>query len=151
MMNITIKVEGLEPLVDAINRLVGGNAPINVSVAPVDASAMQNFQPVPQQPMPQVPTFQQPAAQQPMQTSVPTQPMQQQQMAMPQQTIPTTAMPQGYTQDQIAVAMTGLMDQGKQPVVMQILNTFGANSLLEVPVERYPELAVQMRGAGANI
>ena len=65
--------------------------------------------------------------------------------------IPTTAAPQGYSQDQIAVAMTGLVDQGKQPQVMQILAQFGAASLMQVPKEQYPALATQLRMLGANL
>lgn len=65
--------------------------------------------------------------------------------------LPTTATTQSYTQDQIAIALTGLIDQGKRDYVMQILGQFGAMSLMQVPVERYPELVTQLRGAGANI
>lgn len=65
--------------------------------------------------------------------------------------LPTTASPQAYTQDQIAVAMTGLVDQGKQPQVMQVLAQFGAASLMQVPKEQYPALAAQMRALGAAI
>lgn len=65
--------------------------------------------------------------------------------------LPTTATTQSYTQDQIAIALTGLIDQGKRDYVTQILGQFGAMSLMQVPVERYPELVTQLRGAGANI
>ena len=65
--------------------------------------------------------------------------------------LPTTASPQAYTQDQIAVAMTGLVDQGKQPQVMQVLAQFGAASLMQVPKEQYPALAAQLRALGAAI
>ncbi len=70
--------------------------------------------------------------------------------ALPSQ-VPTTATSQGYTQDQIAVAMTGLVDQGKQPQVMQILSLFGAASLMQVPKEQYGALATQLRALGANL
>ncbi len=65
--------------------------------------------------------------------------------------IPATALPQGYTQDRIAVAMTGLVDQGKQPQVMQVLAQFGAGSLMQVPKEQYPALATQLRMLGADL
>lgn len=65
--------------------------------------------------------------------------------------LPTTASPRTYTQDQIAVAMTGLVDQGKQPQVMQVLAQFGAGSLMQVPKEQYPALAAQLRMLGAAI
>lgn len=70
--------------------------------------------------------------------------------ALPGQ-IPTTAVSPKYTQDQMAVAMTGLVDQGKQPQVMQILSQFGAASLMQVPKEQYGALATQLRALGANL
>lgn len=65
--------------------------------------------------------------------------------------VPTTAPAPAYTQDQIAVAMTGLVDQGKQPQVMQVLSQFGAGSLMQVPKEQYGALATQLRMLGANL
>ena len=65
--------------------------------------------------------------------------------------VPTTAVPLTYTQDQIAVAMTGLVDQGKQPQVMQVLAQFGAASLMQVPKEQYQALAAQLRVLGAAL
>lgn len=65
--------------------------------------------------------------------------------------VPTTASAPAYTQDQIAVAMTGLVDQGKQPQVMQVLSQFGAGSLMQVPKEQYGALATQLRMLGANL
>ena len=65
--------------------------------------------------------------------------------------VPTTAPAPAYTQDQIAVAMTGLVDQGKQPQVMQVLSHFGAGSLMQVPKEQYGALATQLRMLGANL
>lgn len=65
--------------------------------------------------------------------------------------VPTTAPAPAYTQDQIAVAMTGLVDQGKQPQVMQVLSQFGAASLMQVSKEQYGALATQLRMLGANL
>lgn len=59
--------------------------------------------------------------------------------------------PQGYTQDQIAVAMTGLVDQGKMAQITQVLAQFGASSLMQVPTEQYGALATQLRMLGAAI
>lgn len=65
--------------------------------------------------------------------------------------LPTTAVPQEYTQDQIAVAFTGLIDTGRRDAVTQILGMFGAQALTQIPKEQYPELALKLREAGANI
>lgn len=67
------------------------------------------------------------------------------------QEVPTTAAPQEYTQSQVAVALTGLMDMGRRDLVMQILGMFGVQALTEIPKERYPELVLKLREAGANI
>ena len=68
-----------------------------------------------------------------------------------QQGIPTTAVPQDYTQDQMAVAFTGLIDTGRRDAVTRILGDFGVQALTQIPKERYPELALKLREAGANI
>lgn len=67
------------------------------------------------------------------------------------QGIPTTAVPQEYTQDQMAVAFTGLIDTGRGDAVHRILGDFGVQALIQIPKERYPELALKLREAGANI
>lgn len=65
--------------------------------------------------------------------------------------VPTTAVVQEYTQDQLAVACAGLVNQGKQPRLMQILQGFGVASLIELPKERYGDLATALRAEGAVI
>ena len=71
--------------------------------------------------------------------------------AVPAQGVPTTAVAQEYTQDQMAVALTGLIDTGRRELVTQILGAFGVQALTQIPKERYPELALKLREAGANI
>lgn len=65
--------------------------------------------------------------------------------------VPTTAVTQEYTQDQLAVACAGLVNQGKQGKLMQILQSFGVAALVDVPKERYGELAIILRAEGAVI
>lgn len=120
------------------------------------------------QPMPTVPS-QMPQAAQPVPVAQPPQPGQQAYsaqiaqktqlppqavtggIAVPPQGLPTTAVPQEYTQDQLAVAFTGLIDAGRRDAVTQILGMFGVQALTQIPKERYPELALKLREAGANI
>lgn len=163
-MEITIKIQGLDGLANAINNLAAAitgekaehtasqNIPVQQNLnsvtpqnTPIQQTAqipagqpVQTRQPVNQQIPAQVPVNQQP---------VNTQPVQNYQ----QTAVPTTAIVQEYTQDQLAVAMTGLMDMGKQQQLMEILQSFGAQSLMQIPKERYAELATVLRGAGANI
>lgn len=162
-MTVTVNISGLEPIAEAIDRLAqaigsGGVSTKLLTNAASDAPTMhQMLQPVPQNQagnpelgalgstpgaLPTTPASQLWPAIQPPQPNgdsrLPAQP-------------PTTTMPQAYTQDQIAVAMTGLVDQGKQPQVMQVLAQFGAASLMQVPKEQYPALATQLRVLGANL
>ncbi len=186
-MTITVDIRGLEPVVEAINKLAqalganGVETRINESVG--QASAQTASIQAPPQQMPGAQYQQNPAAPQggtyyqapgmiPTQQNsapvnyatqgnqIPVGNAQQvpqggtpptQQMAPTQGQIPTTAVAQGYTQDQIAVAMTGLVDRGMQPVVMQILGQFGAMSLQQITKEQYPALVTELRKAGANI
>lgn len=71
--------------------------------------------------------------------------------AAPASGLPTTVVPQEYTQDQMAVAFTGLIDTGRREAVTQILAAFGVQALTQIPKERYPELVLKLREAGANI
>lgn len=88
-------------------------------------------------------------------SAVPTAPMQQQPMqqapaqlpVQQQQAVPTSA-PQ-YTQQQLAVAATALLDAGHN--VTGLLQQFGVQAITQLPPERYGEFATALRQAGANI
>ena len=105
--------------------------------------------------VPPVQTVAQPApaapAQQTPVTPPPAQPAPVQQPAPGPQPLPTTAVTQEYTQDQISVAMAGLVSQGKQPEIMALIQGFGVSSLVELPKEQYGALAVKLREMGAQI
>ncbi|MCI9600509.1 MAG: hypothetical protein HFI17_08385 [Lachnospiraceae bacterium] len=146
MLEVTIHVTGLEKLADAIMSLSGMKNPAAAPAAgmwsgvPVSPTQTVPVQPGPAQiaptapaPVPGTPSTMSGA---PMQIPGP---------------IPTTAVPQEYTQDQIAVAMTGLSDQGRSAELVNILARFGVSSLVQVPKERYPELVLVLREAGAAI
>lgn len=161
-MEITIKITGIEGLVQAIGQLAQvlgqGNtvpqapvqplaagqqastpvAPSQVQVPPVATPPVQ----APQTPVP-------PVAMPPVQSQTPSPVVTQQ--VMPQAPIPTTHVAQSYTQEQIAVAMTSLVDGGKLDVVHGILAAFGVQALTEIPADQYPALALKLREVGANI
>lgn len=144
MLEMTIHVTGLEKLADALMSLSGMKNPAAVPAAGVGAgvpvSALPNV-PVQQGTVPVTSAAPVPAPAAPQ--TVPGMPM--------RGPIPTTAVPQEYTQDQIAVAMTGLSDQGRSADLVNILAGFGVSSLVQVPKERYPELVLALREAGAAI
>ncbi len=149
-MTVTINVSGLEPIVEAINNLARA----------LGAAGVSNPG------MPQTPSAPpaSPAAPNAAYTggtpgAMPTAGFNLQDSRLPfggtvpgSTSMPTSVpAPQGYTQDQIAVAMTGLVDQGKMAQITQVLAQFGASSLMQVPKEQYGALATQLRMLGAAI
>lgn len=149
-MTVTINVSGLEPIVEAINNLARA----------LGAAGVSNPG------MPQTPSAPpaSPAAPNAAYTggtpgAMPTAGFNLQDSSLPfggtvpgSTSMPTSVpAPQGYTQDQIAVAMTGLVDQGKMAQITQVLAQFGASSLMQVPKEQYGALATQLRMLGAAI
>lgn len=167
-MDVTIRIEKMDELIMAVNNLAAvytGKAKQEnqtLQQAPVQQPQIQQgLQTAPvQQQMQQQPyaqpaqqqAYAQPAQQQPSYNSADI--AQRNQLpvsAMTGSGIPTTAVVQEYTQDQVAVAMSGLMDAGKRDVVTQILASFGVQALLQIPKEHYPELVLKLREAGANI
>lgn len=172
-MTITVEIKGLEPIVEAVNKLAQalGTRGLGTELHESESqAALQTAQQTPAQAAPylaQGTYYQTPAvpAQQNPGSMIPTSPVNQLPLNPQQQAsqggmppaapaagqLPTTAAPQSYTQDQIAVAMTGLVDRGMQPAVTQILAQFGAMSLQQIAKEQYPALAAELRKAGANI
>ena len=67
----------------------------------------------------------------------------------PVPTVPTTA--QTYTQDQLALAASGLMDAGKLAELQQLLASFNVASLVQLPKEQYGAFATKLREMGAKI
>ena len=144
-MEVTINITGLENLVAAINRLAAAGGMNGAGMVQPSAPQPYGQAPAQQAPAPQQVPIQPPAPQS--YGQAPAQQAPPQQVPPQMGAVPTTAMPQEYTQDQLAVAMTGLVDRGMQPQVMGILNTMGCQTLLQVPKERYPELVLKLRKA----
>ena len=69
--------------------------------------------------------------------------------AAPLPTVPTAA--QTYTQDQLALAASGLIDTGKLAELQQLLAAFNVDSLARLPKEQYGAFATKLREMGAKI
>ncbi|MFT4415292.1 hypothetical protein ACLM5H_15635 [Fredinandcohnia humi] len=67
----------------------------------------------------------------------------------PQQAVPTSA--PTYTQNDLAVAATQLVDAGRMGEVQALIASFGAQSLLDLPTEQYGAFATKLRELGAKI
>ncbi len=158
MLEITVNVTGLEGLVAALQGLsVSTPGPALVADAvqplqqPIQAPPIQQMAP-PQtyQAPPQMappPTYQAPQQMAPPATVPVDQPVQQPVQSPP--TLPT--MDVSYTNEQLAVAMTSLVDAGKMDAVRALLNRFNAPSLMQLPKERYGAFANELRQMGAKL
>lgn len=63
--------------------------------------------------------------------------------------VPTTA--PNYTRDDLSRAAMTLMDKGMQTQLQQLIQSYGVNSLVELPQEQYGNFATALRGMGAQI
>ncbi len=89
-------------------------------------------------------TAPQPPVQAP-QPVAPTEPTQQVPQAPVQTQIPT------YTQQDLALAATQLMDSGKQQDVLNLIASFGVQALTQLPQEQFGNFATALRTLGAKI
>lgn len=123
---------------------VASSAPVIQSAAPVN----QTMTPaVMQNPVPTAQVITPPVMQNPV-------PMQQMQAPVMQNPIPTTAptaQPAVYTLEQLSLAAAPLMDAGKTDVLVALMQSFGVQTLQQLPQERYNDFAVAIRGMGAQI
>ena len=157
-MEITVNVTGLDNLANAIFALAkaAGNCKeetqvdatkvtpvVQQAVAPTETAApttttvpstppVQNVQPVP--------TTQTAQAAPVAQNTAPA--------ASP---VPTATATPTYPMEQLAVAATGLIDAGKMQDVQNTLASLGAQTLMDLPQEKYGEFASAIKAIGAVI
>lgn len=153
MLEITVNVTGLEGLVEALKGLA-----VRQGTAVMDAQAPQIQPPMTPAQAPPVnqdpPTVYAPAPQQmaPPVTVPVDQPVQQpmqQPIQAPPTGIPTSDV--NYTYEQLAVAMSSLVDAGKMDAIRALLNRFNIPSLMQLPKEQYGALANELRQMGAKL
>jgi hypothetical protein len=157
-MEITVNVTGLDNLANAIFALAKatGNCKeetqvdatkvtpvVQQTVAPAETAA-QTTTTVPSTPpvqnVQQVPTTQTAQAAPVAQNTAPA--------ASP---VPTATATPTYTMEQLAVAATGLIDAGKMQDVQNTLAYLGAQTLMDLPQEKYGEFASAIKAIGAVI
>ena len=104
--------------------------PDNLSPAVNQFIGQQPPAPSVQAPQPVAPTVltQQAPVQAPVQTQIPT-----------------------YTQQDLALAATQLMDSGKQADVLNLIESFGVQALTQLPQEQFGNFATALRTLGAKI
>lgn len=136
-MNIVIEIKAPD-LASAIQSLAEALKTSNVKI---DEPKTIEPQAQPEQqitsPTPAIPTSP------PVQTAQP--------QAQPEQTQPIPTQAPTYTMDQLAVAATQLMDAGKRNELIQLLQSFGVQTLTALPQEQYGAFATKLRELGAKI
>lgn len=65
--------------------------------------------------------------------------------------VPTATATPTYSMEQLAVAATGLTDAGKMQDVQNTLASLGAQTLMDLPQEKYGEFASAIKAIGAVI
>lgn len=65
--------------------------------------------------------------------------------------VPTATANPTYSMEQLAVAATGLIDAGKMQDVQNTLVSLGAQTLMDLPQEKYGEFASAIKAIGAVI
>ena len=65
--------------------------------------------------------------------------------------VPTATATTTYSMEQLAVAATGLIDAGKMQDVQNTLAALGAQTLMDLPQEKYGEFASAIKAIGAVI
>ena len=142
-MEITVNVTGLDNLANAIFALANaaGNCKEETQVqmdatkvAPVVQQAVAPTATVPNTP--------------PVQNVQPVPTTQTTPAASP---VPTATATPTYTMEQLAVAATGLIDAGKMQDVQNTLASLGAQTLMDLPQEKYGEFASAIKAIGAVI
>lgn len=85
------------------------------------------------------------------QTQLPVTPLPAAPVSKPAPAAVPTAAPKQYTLAEIQAACGPLMDAGKMNELAAVMQGMGVNSLMELPPEKYGELAVKLRALGARL
>lgn len=128
----------LQELHPDFEKTFGAKVPPAVPNPPVNTVPVQ--QPVQQQLVPPAPVAPQPSI--PVTAPAP--------QPAPAAVIPTAA-PKQYTLPELQAACGPLMDAGKMDELSAIIQAFGVTSLMDLPQDKYGELAVQLRALGARL
>lgn len=147
-LEVTINVPGLKELSEALMQLASAMGGKSAQVAGVAIGQVVHEQ----QSAEDVPLGNASSSQQNAPVTVPTPPAPDQTPAQPVQTpitVPTSE--PAYTREDLSRAAMQLMDKGMQAQLMQLIQSFGVASLMELSPEHYGNFATGLRGMGAQI
>lgn len=71
--------------------------------------------------------------------------------SVPQMQVPVSQTVEGFTQEQLAVAMGNATAAGRHDIVQTIFSTFKVNALMEIKPENYNQVATMLREAGIQV
>ena len=147
-LEVTINVPGLKELSEALMQLASAMGGKSAQVAGVAIGQVVHEQ----QSAEEVPLGNISSSQQNAPVIVPTPAASDQTPAQPVQTpitVPTSE--PTYTREDLSRAAMQLMDKGMQAQLMQLIQSFGVASLMELSPEHYGNFATGLRGMGAQI
>lgn len=147
-LEVTINVPGLKELSEALMQLASAMGGKSAQVAGVAIGQVVHEQ----QSAEEVPLGNASSSQQNAPVTVPTPAASDQMPAQPVQTpitVPTSE--PTYTREDLSRAAMQLMDKGMQAQLMQLIQSFGVASLMELSPEHYGNFATGLRGMGAQI
>ena len=151
-MEITVNVTGLDNLANAIFALAkaAGNCKEETQVdaskvTPVVQQAVAPTETAAPTTVPSAPPVQN------AQPISPTQPAQTAPATPTVSPVPTATATPTYSMEQLAVAATGLIDAGKMQDVQNTLASLGAQTLMDLPQEKYGEFASAIKAIGTVI
>lgn len=147
-LEVTINVPGLKELSEALMQLASAMGGKSAQVAGVAIGQVVHEQ----QSAEEVPLGNASSSQQNAPVTVPTPAAPDQTPAQPVQTpitVPTSE--PAYTREDLSRAAMQLMDKGMQAQLMQLIQSFGVASLMELSPEHYGNFATGLRGMGAQI
>lgn len=152
-VNLKITLEETPALMNTLSAFTAAlqdlrPADFEATFAPKVNPAPAAAAPVQQQLMPQAPVAPQPSL--PV-TPAPVTPAPATPVPQPAAAAVPTAAPKQYTLAEIQAACGPLMDAGKMNELAAVMQGMGVNSLMELPPEKYGELAVKLRALGARL
>jgi len=134
---ITIKIEGLKELTEAVFELIATmKNPYVVPMAPPEKHELSTPKAVPIPPGPETP---------PAPVPIPPGP------ETPPAPVPVAAPAPTYTIEQLQRATAPLIDAGKLSAIQGLMQSMGIASLFDLPKEQYGEFAEALREMGAQI
>lgn len=138
-MVVTIKIEGLDQLTEAVATLGGAMAYFKGASADVAVEAVEDVTTKMDERLPKAEDW----------VAEPVEKIMPKVEEAPQATVPTGQA--AYSFEQIQLACAKVSQAGKRNELKELINDFGLNSLLELKEEQYNDFVLKLREIGGTI